>query len=125
MTSFDSRLWLGGRLQLAGVNGAKIVTFTGANATAYIETGDIEIPGSTSAITMIKPIVDDGSARVAIESRRLLSETVAFGAQTAANSENRISIRSVGRYHRLQLTPTGSWTSVVGTDIELNGLGTR
>jgi hypothetical protein len=125
MTTFDSRLWLGGRLQLAGVNGAKIVTFTGANATAYIETGDIEIPGSTSAITMIKPIVDDGSASVAIESRRLLSEAVEFGAQTAANSENRISIRSVGRYHRLQLTPTGSWTSVVGTDIELNGLGTR
>jgi len=23
--------------------------FTGANATAYLETGDIEIPGSTSA----------------------------------------------------------------------------
>jgi hypothetical protein len=125
MTTFDSRLWLGGRLQLAGVNGAKIVTFTGSNATAYIETGDIEIPGSTSAITMIKPIVDDGSASVAIESRRLLSEEVVFGTQTAANSENRISIRSVGRYHRLQLTPTGSWTSVVGTDIELNGLGTR
>ena len=125
MTTFDSRLWLGGRLQLAGVNGAKIVTFTGPNATAYIETGDIEIPGSTSAITMIKPIVDDGSASVAIESRRLLSEEVVFGTQTAANSENRISIRSVGRYHRLQLTPTGSWTSVVGTDIELNGLGTR
>jgi hypothetical protein len=125
MTTFDSRLWLGGRLQLAGVNGAKIVTFTGANATAYIETGDVEIPGSTSAITMVKPIVDDGSGSVAIESRRLLSETVAFGAQTAANGENRISIRSIGRYHRLQLTPTGSWTSVVGADIDLNGLGTR
>jgi hypothetical protein len=125
MTTFDSRLWLGGRLQLAGVNGAKIVTFTGANATAYIETGDVEIPGSTSAITMVKPIVDDGSGSVAIESRRLLSETVNFGSQTAANGENRISIRSIGRYHRLQLTPTGSWTSVVGADIDLNGLGTR
>ena len=125
MTSFDSRLWLGGRLQLAGVDGAKIVTFTGANATAYIETGDIEVPGATSAITIAKPIVDDGSASMAISSRRLLNQPVSFGSQVAADAENRVSIRSVGRYHRLQLTPTGSWTSVVGTDIDLNGLGTR
>ena len=125
MTSFDSRLWLGGRLQLAGVDGAKIVTFSGANATATIETGDIEIPGSTSAITMVKPIVDDGSGSVALLSRRLLTESTVFGSQTAADSENRVSVRGVGRYHRLQLTPTGSWTSAVGMDIDLNPLGTR
>ena len=125
LTSFDSRLWLGGKLQLAGVNGTKIVTFTGANATAYLETGDVEIPGTTSAITMAKPIVDNGSGNVALLSRRLLNEPVVFPSQTAADSENRVSIRGVGRYHRLQLTPTGSWTSVVGTDIDLNGLGTR
>jgi hypothetical protein len=125
LTSFDSRLWLGGRLQLAGVDGAKIVTFTGANATATIETGDIEVPGATSAITIAKPIVDDGSANMAISSRRLLNQAVSFGSQVSADAENRVSIRSVGRYHRLQLTPTGSWTSVVGTDIDLTGLGTR
>jgi hypothetical protein len=125
LTSFDSRLWLGGKLQLAGVNGTKIVTFTGSNATAYLETGDVEIPGATSAITMAKPIVDNGSANLALLSRRLLNEPVVFPSQTVADSENRVSIRGVGRYHRLQLTPTGSWTSVVGTDIDLNGLGTR
>jgi hypothetical protein len=125
LTSFDSRLWLGGKLQLAGVNGTKIVTFTGANATAYLETGDVEIPGTTSAITMAKPIVDNGSGNVALLSRRLLNEAVSFPAQVTADAENRVSIRGVGRYHRLQLTPTGSWTSVVGTDIDLNGLGTR
>jgi hypothetical protein len=125
LTTFDSRLWLGGRLQLAGVDGAKIVTFSGANATAYIETGDIEVPGSTSAITMVKPIVDDGSGSVALLSRRLLSESTTFGSQTAADSENRVAVRGVGRYHRLQLTPTGSWTSAVGIDIDLSPLGTR
>jgi len=125
MTTFDSRLWLGGKLQLAGVDGAKIVTFSGANATAYIETGDIEVPGSTSAITMVKPIVDDGSGSVALLSRRLLSESTTFGSQSAADSENRVSVRGVGRYHRLQLTPTGSWTSAVGMDIDLSPLGTR
>lgn len=125
LTTFDSRLWLGGKLQLAGVDGAKIVTFTGANATAYLETGDIEVPGSTSAITMVKPIVDDGSGSVALLSRRLLSESTTFGSQTAADSENRVAVRGIGRYHRLQLTPTGSWTSAVGIDIDLSPLGTR
>jgi len=125
LTSFDSRLWLGGKLQLAGVDGAKIVTFTGANATAFLETGDIEVPGATSSITMVKPIVDDGSGSVALLSRRLLSEAITFGSQTAADSENRVSVRGIGRYHRLQLTPTGSWTSAVGLDIDLSQLGTR
>ena len=125
LTTFDSRLWLGGRLQLAGVDGAKIVTFSGANATAYIETGDIEVPGSTSSITLVKPTVENGSGSVALLSRRLLTESTVFGSQTAADAENRVSVRGVGRYHRLQLTPTGSWTSAVGIDIDLSPLGTR
>jgi hypothetical protein len=124
-SSFDDRVWLGGKIQFAGVKDAKIITFSGANNTAYIETGDIEIPGSTSTITMAKPIVDNGSGNVALVSRRLLSEVVEFGTQSVADAENRVSIRGVGRYHRLQLTPTGSWKTTIGLDIELNGLGTR
>jgi len=124
-TSFDSRIWLGGKMQFAGVRNAKIVTFSGSNTTAYIETGDIEVPGSTSAITIAKPIVDNGSGSVALVSRRLLTESTVFGSQTAADAENRVSVRGVGRYHRLQLTPTGSWTNTVGMDIDLSPLGTR
>jgi hypothetical protein len=124
-SSFDSRIWLGGKMQFAGLDGTKIVTFSGANATAIIETGDIEVPGTTSAITMAKPIVDNGSGSVALISRRLLTESTVFGSQTAADAENRVSIRGVGRYHRLQLTPTGSWTNTVGMDIDLSPLGTR
>jgi len=124
-TSFDDRLWLGGKMQFAGVDQTKIVTFSGTGMTGIIETGDIEVPGTTSAITMAKPIVDNGSGNIALLSRRLLTETTIFGSQTVANSENRVSIRGIGRYHRLQLTPTGSWTTVVGVDIDLNGLGTR
>jgi hypothetical protein len=124
-SSFDSRVWLGGKMQFAGVRDTKIVTFSGADNTAYIETGDIEMPGTTSAITLAKPIVDGGSGSVALFSRRLLSDQVVFGSQTAADSENRVSIRGVGRYHRLQLTPTGAWKNAVGLDVEMNPLGTR
>ena len=124
-SSFDSRVWLGGKMQFAGVRDTKIVTFSGADNIAYIETGDIEMPGTTSAITLAKPIVDGGSGSVALFSRRLLSDQVVFGSQTAADSENRVSIRGVGRYHRLQLTPTGAWKNAVGLDVEMNPLGTR
>jgi hypothetical protein len=124
-TTFDSRIWLGGKMQFAGVKDAKVITFSGANNTAYIETGDIEVPGTTSAITMAKPIVDNGSGNVALVSRRLLNEQVVFGTQSVADAENRVSIRGVGRYHRLQLTPTGQWKTTVGIDIDLNGLGSR
>ena len=124
-STFDSRVWLGGKLQFAGVKNAKIITFSGQNNTAFIETGDIEVPGTTSAITMAKPIVDNGSGNVALVSRRLLNQQVVFGSQSVADAENRVSIRGVGRYHRLQLTPTGLWKTAVGMDIDLNGLGTR
>jgi hypothetical protein len=124
-SSLDSRIWLNGKLQFAGVKDTKIITFSGANNSAFIETGDIEVPGSTSAITMAKPIVDNGSGNVALVSRRLLNEQVIFGSQSVADAENRVSIRGIGRYHRLQLTPTGQWKTTVGIDIDLNGLGTR
>jgi hypothetical protein len=124
-SSFDDRVWLGGKIQFAGVKDAKIITFSGGNSVAKFETGDVEVPGTTSAITMVKPIVDNGSGSVSLLSRRLLTQPVEFGAQSAADAENRVSIRGIGRYHRLQLTPTGEWSTAVGMDIDLNGLGTR
>jgi hypothetical protein len=124
-SSFDDRVWLGGKMQFAGVKNTKIVTFSGNGNTAYIETGDIEMPGTTSAIVLVKPIVDGGSGSVSLFSRRLLNEQVVFGSQTAADAENRVSLRGIGRYHRLQLTPTGAWTNAVGLDVEMNPLGTR
>jgi len=81
--------------------------------------------GSTSSVTMLKPTVDNGSASMGIATRRLLNETITYTSQTAADAENRIALRSIGRYHRLQLTPTGSWTSVVGFDMDINKLGSR
>jgi hypothetical protein len=124
-SSFDDRVWLGGKMQFAGVKNTKIVTFSGNGNTAYIETGDIEMPGTTSAIVLAKPIVDGGSGSVSLFSRRLLNEQVVFGSQTAADAENRVSLRGIGRYHRLQLTPTGQWTNAVGLDVDMNPLGTR
>jgi hypothetical protein len=125
-TSLDSRQWVGGKMMLAGVRGAKIITFTGANSTATIQTGDLSAENRKTAVTLVQPIVDNGSASVAISSRNLLTEQVTFGTATAADSENRVSIRSMGRYHQLEFTPSGdNWKTAIGADVELVPMGGR
>jgi hypothetical protein len=126
-SSLDSRIWLGGKINLAGVSGEKIITFSGSPKTAIIDTSDIEVDSANkSMITLARPIVDNGSGSVAVDSRDLLNETVSFPAVTAANSENRVGLRSFGRYHRLRVTPTGAdWKSAIGVDLEIQRAGMR
>ena len=124
-TSLDDALWAGGKLLFAGATDTKIVTFTGANMTAEIATGDVGSEG-TSVVTLVRPIVDNGSANVAISSRRLLNENVDYGSYSAASSENRVALRSGGKYHRFSVVPTGSqWSNAIGIDIEITGQGVR
>lgn len=125
-TPLDSRLWVGGKMLFAGVRDAKIVTFTGLNTGATIQTGELSVENRKSAVTLVQPIVDNGSANVSIASRNLLSEPITFGTASAADSENRVSIRSMGRYHRLQFTPSGAnWDNAIGADVEIVPMGGR
>jgi len=124
-TSLDDALWAGGKFLFAGARDDKIVTFTGANSTATLTTGDIG-DGVTSVVTLAKPIVDNGSGSVAIASRMLLSAVPELGSYTAADSENRVSLRSSGKYHRLSIIPTGDrWSNAIGVDIDVTPQGTR
>ena len=124
-TSLDDSLWSGGKFLSAGVRDNKIITFTGANAQAQIDTGDIGSE-ATSVVTLARPIVDNGSAQVAIASRALLNQTPTFGGYTQASAENRVSLRSSGKYHRLSIIPTGDqWTNIMAIDIDMTQQGTR
>lgn len=124
--SLDSRVWVGGKILLTGVRDDKIVIFSGNNKTAYIETSDLQSDGQNSMITMVKPLVDGGSADVSIASRTLLSATPTYGSVASANSENRVGVRSYGKYHRIRITPTGStWTTAIGADIDIVPAGGR
>ena len=98
-TSLDSFLYTGGKFLFAGVRNSKVVSFTGASSSAQIDTGYI---GSqyNSTVTLARPIVDNGSADVAIYSVNLLNEVKDFGSYTSADSENRVALRSNGKYHK-------------------------
>lgn len=120
----DSRVFAGGQLLFAGVSGAKIISFSGQPKSAFVCTGDIDI--GKSVVTLAKPIVDNGSATVAVSSRSLLNETVSYGDAVAADYENRCSLRSNGNYHRLKVSPTGtSWETAVGVEVEVVKQGNR
>jgi hypothetical protein len=124
-TSFDSRIWAGGKFVLAGVKDTKIVTFTGANKSGYVTTGDVG-NGNQSIIMLAKPKVDTGSASVSVASRALLSEVPSFGTAVAADSENRVSLRSGGKYHRVRVSPSGAnWKTAAGVEIDLVPQGGR
>jgi hypothetical protein len=124
-TSLDSRLYVGGKYFLGGTLGAKVFTYTGQPLSGRIATGDIDL-GGPSVVTLARPLVDNGSATVAIASRTLLSQDVTFGTPVAADSENRVSLRSAGRYHRIQVNPTGAdWKNAVAVDVDVAGQGVR
>lgn len=122
--SMDSRLWAGGKPIFAGVKGDQIVLFGGSPKDAEIITGDIQ-EGVQSIVKMAFPQVDNGSAFVSVASRFRLDETISFGADIGATSENRVSLRSVGRYHRLRIKPTGNWTDMMAIDVEMQPVGAR
>jgi hypothetical protein len=124
-TTLDDRLYKGGKFLFGGVRDAKIITFTGTAATANIITNDLEY-GYNSVLSLVRPSIDNGSANVSVASRRKLNDTITYGSSVSASSENRCPVRSAGRYHRVNVTPTGSiWSSAIGVDVDYSEQGTR
>ena len=125
VTTLDDRLYKGGKFLFGGVRDTRIITFTGTPATGNIITNDLEY-GYNSVLTLVRPSVDNGSASVSVASRRMLDDTITYGTAVTASQEDRCSVRSAGRYHRIALTPTGAnWSSAIGMDIDYSEQGTR
>jgi hypothetical protein len=78
-----------------------------------------------SMVTLVKPVIDSGSASMSIASRMNLSQSVAFGDTSAADAENRAGFRSLGRYHRIRVEPSGNWTTAIGVEAEIQPAGMR
>ena len=122
--SLDSSIWAGGIATLKGTRGQYIVAFNGSSATANIVTPDLEI-GFNSTITLARTQIDNGSSTIQVASRKMLDDTITYSSSVTTDDENRASLRSSGRYHRLSITPTGNWTSAIGVDVDITPRGTR
>jgi hypothetical protein len=123
--SLDSAAYIGGQHFLGGTFGTSIYSLTGLPSAGYVETGDIDV-GANSVVTLARPQIDGGSASVAIASRSRLDGAITYSDDVAASDENRVSLRSSGRYHRLRVTPSGTgWTNAVAVDIDVIAQGGR
>jgi len=122
--SLDSRLWAGGKSLFAGVRDAQIILFAGTPMLPQLVTGDFE-EGMQSITKMAFPQIEGGSADIAVASRFRLDGGVNFSSDNSASSENRVPLRSIGRYHRLRVKPTGNWTTAMAVDIEVQPVSGR
>jgi hypothetical protein len=124
--SLDARQWVGGKFILAGTEGARIVTFEGSRMTPDIQTGDISASGANTLVSLIRPQVDNGNASVAVASRNRLDGDINYSSLVSADAENRASVRSVGKYHRIKIVPSGAqWKTVVSMDVDIIPTGGR
>jgi hypothetical protein len=122
--SLDDRLWVGGKFLFAGAKDRKMVTFTGEPISPFIITSDLEV-GFNSVVNLIRPAVDNGSADIAIASRKELDDTIEFGPTVSTTQDGRANVRSGGRYHRIQVNPTGNWTTCMAVDVDFIPQGNR
>ena len=122
--SLDDRLWVGGKFLFAGAKDRKMVTFTGEPISPFIVTSDLEV-GFNSVVNLIRPAIDNGSADIAIASRKELDDTIEFGPTVSTTQDGRANVRSGGRYHRIQINPTGNWTTCMAVDVDFIPQGNR
>lgn len=127
--SLDSRVWLGGR-PVFGVfdESLRLSFFEGDTLEATLDTGEIElVPGKTSWVTSVRPMVDTTEAVARVGSRARLGDARTFGPESAMKASGRCPVRVRDRYHRFRLRiPAGAtWTHAQGVDVEGRQAGSR
>ena len=123
--SLDSPAYIGNQSFLGGLKDDDVYAFTGLPRSGVIITGDIDV-GANSLITLARPQIDSGSANVSVASRYRLDNPVVYSTAISASTENRVSLRNSGRYHRIKVEPTGDdWQNAVAVDIDIVPSGGR
>jgi hypothetical protein len=121
--SFDSRVYSGGKAQLAAFDTAhKYNDFSGSALTAAIDTIEKELGrGRRFRPTKARPIVDGGTTTVAVGHRRRLADSNAFGSAVSAgsNGDHDLTAQKLeDRYHRFRLSISGGFNDASGIEIE-------
>ena len=126
--SFDSRFWSGGVGVLAGIDSSyRVVYYNSTPLDVTIETGEAQFADKNTLITGVRPVVN-GSPTVTVQigSRSLQTDSVTYGSAATVNpSTGWHNLRKEGRYHRIRVSTTGTFSKLIGLDIDLVESGIR
>lgn len=126
----DSRVWTGGKLNLAAFDIThKLGFFSGANLAATLETSEASLnPNGIAYVNRVWPMVDSGSAMVALAARNRLADAVTYSTPVGiTTTTGSAGVRSSGMFHRAQVTiPAGvAWQDAQGVQFDARPAGQR
>lgn len=118
--SLDSKVWMGGKLQMAAFNTDHEQSFfTGSALDATIETGEVQFfPGKRSEVNEVTPLVDGGTHTVEVGTRETQASAVVYSSVSTENASGICPVRSNARYHRFRVNNTGSFNDAVGVLVD-------
>lgn len=125
--SLDSRLInAAGTINVGVLNLHKLEGFGGAPLTAVMTFNERQgVAGGRSLMTEAWPLVDGGTVKVEVGTRNRQQDPVVWGPALSINGVGFAPLRSEGRYHRVRLTVTGSFTNIQGVQTQVMGTGVR
>lgn len=114
--SLDSKVWMGGKLQMAAFNtDHKLSFFTGTALDATLETGEAQlIQGKRSEVSEVHPLVDGGTHTVQVGTRETQAVAITYGSASTENASGICPVRSNSRYHRFRVNVTGDFNDATG-----------
>lgn len=117
--SLDSSQWKGSAPQLAAFDTTfKNGNFSGSPMTAVVETREMEInAGRQTQLNAFVPLVDGGSVTARVGKRNRQSDNVTYSPVLNQSSTGRFTHRANARFHRFELTASGEWTDIIGTQV--------
>ena len=98
---------------------------TGVAQDGVLATGDFDLNSQGRAfVSAVRPLHDGGTATVRIGSRDNLTDSISWTASTSINSRSRAAnFRDEARYHRMEVTVTGTFSTILGADVEFEPSG--
>ena len=124
----DNAFYQGGRRALVGFDAShSMVSYTGNNLAARVETGDVDADGSRVFVTGITPLTDAVAPTACVGWRGNLSDSITYTTPTAPGYDNRCPQRISAQYARAALViPAGaSWSYLQGARVEYMPDGER
>lgn len=114
-----------GGVVLAGFNSLdELVFFDTDDLTSTISTGDMDLANGQSVfVSSVRGIVD-AAHDVTVGKKSFVGSTEST-VSASSQATGRCALRSYGRLHRFELTPTAQFTEAVGVDVETRQGGSR